>query len=309
MTIKAIAVKVDMNDSAMLEAVYTVLSIEMVSIPGGIFMMGSPAGEFNRYSDETQHSAEVSAFQMSKYPVTQAQYKILMGYNPSNFQGTNLPAGLTNGDNLPVERVTWYDAVMFCNELSDVEGLTPVYVISGITKNANGNITAATVTATFTNNGYRLPTEAEWEYACRADYLNKTTETNTNPFEVGDGTKMTHGLANFYTGNPYDVAQNGDYSDPAETGNKDSTTEVGSYGANNYGLYDMHGNVLEWCWDWYDTYSGASPKDYDGPTTGSNRVLRGGSWYSLGQYLRSACRFDYGPDYWYYDVGFRVVRS
>ena len=283
----------------------------MVSIPGGTFQMGSPGTEPNRGSDETQHSAELSDFQMSRYQITQAQFERLMGFNPSYFQGADLPVGLTNGDNLPVEKVTWFDAVAFCNALSADEGLFPVYMITGVSTNAAGNIIAATVTVDWTANGYRLPTEAEWEYACRGSYTNKAGETNTRPFGLGNGTKITYDLANFDTHYPYDLshAPSGQYNDTAGTGFKNSTTEVGSYGSNNYGLYDMHGNVFEWCWDWYGAYQASPPKDYRGPGSGTDRVLRGGSWNGYGQSLRSAYRNSDNPDFWNNAFGFRVVRN
>ena len=276
-------------------------------------MMGSPSSppEPDRQSNETQHSAEVSSFKMSRYLITQGQFKKFMGFNPSYHQGAALPAGLTNGDNLPVERVTWFDALAFCNALSNEEGLTPVYTITGVSKTGD-NITAATVTADWAANGYRLPTEAEWEYACRGSYMNKATETGTKPFGLGDGTKMTYDLANFDTHYPYDVVQSGEYNDLAGPGYKGSTTPVGSYGANNYGLYDMHGNVWEWCWDYHDnTYPINPPKDYRGPTSRPGHVMRGGSWGYSGQNLRSAYRYYNGsvPSNCNNDFGFRVLRK
>jgi len=298
--------------SATADFSFSIDFLAMVSIPGGTFMMGSPAGEYNRYSgSEAQHSAEISDFEMSIYPITQAQFERIMGFNLSYHQGAALPAGLANGDKLPVEMVTWFDAVAFCNALSDEEHLTKVYAISGESYNPAGNIIAATVTATFANNGYRLPTETEWEYACRGSYANKATETDTKPFGLGDGTKMEYGLANFDTHFPYDVAQGGEYNDPAGPGYKDSTSEVGSYGANNYGLYDMHGNVWEWCWDWHNNALPTNPpKDYEGPASSpsSSRLARGGA-YGPAKNLRSAHRqFSIDPSYAYKDTGFRVVR-
>jgi len=266
--------------------------------------MGSDTGEPQRQSNETQHSIEVSSFSMSKYPVTQKEYEAVMGYNPSEFQAVNY-SGL-NGDNFPVECVTWYDAVEFCNKLSESEGLTPVYAITGRTPSSGYPITSATVTPTWSNNGYRLPTETEWEYACRGNYTNKATEYNTKPFGIGDGTKMISGMANFYTGYPYELP-GGQYYDSAEPGNLDRTSAVGSYKANNYGLYDMHGNVWEWCWDWYGTYPSDGKKDYTGASSGSDRVIRGGSWYYNAQYLRSAVRLNVDPDDRDRDLGFRVV--
>jgi formylglycine-generating enzyme required for sulfatase activity len=285
--------------------------IEMVSIPAGTFIMGSPTSEPNRYSDETQHSVTLSAFSMSKYQVTQAQYQEVMGVGEDR---TTTSYG--KGDNNPIYYVSWYDAIVFCNKLSIKEGLDPVYSINGSTDPADwGAIPTNYYNATWdvavmnkSKNGYRLPTEAEWEYACRGDYPNKATETNTKPFGIGDGTKMVSGMANFYVTNPYDLAKGGHYEDSSATGYVGKTTEVGSYAANNYGLYDMHGNVWEWCWDWYGSYSSGSQTDPTGAVAGSYRVVRGGYWLIDGQFLRSAYRISSYPYYRSSDIGFRLVR-
>ena len=269
--------------------------IAMVSIRGGTFMMGSPTSEPDRDSDETQHRAEVSAFKMSRYQITQAQFERLMGFNPSYFKGANLP----------VENVTWFDAVAFCNALSDKEGRTKVYTIAGIWKNSRGNITSATIaTADWSKNGYRLPTEAEWEYACRAG--------TTTPFSTGNN--ITTDQANYDGNYPYDNNAEGIY--------REKTTSVGTFKPNAWGLYDMHGNVWEWCWDGYGTYPTTREKDYRKDYRGpyetthkndyrdpgiTNRVIRGGSWGDLGQDLRSAYRgYDHPVSLNAY-FGFRVV--
>ena len=223
-----------------------------VRIPGGTFMMGSTANEPGRDNDEVQHQVTVSSFYMGRYEVTQKEYQEVMDRNPSHFKG----------DNLPVENVSWFDAVMYCNWRSQLEGLTPVYTISGsgdnrtVTWNRNANGRA---------DGYRLPTEAEWEYACRAG---TTTAYNTGA-AISDNT--------------------GWYS-----ANSDRTTHpVGQKPANAWGLYDMHGNVSEWCWDRYGDYSTGAPMETNpfGASSGSYRVLRGGSWFLIAQYLRSAYRY------------------
>ena len=268
------------------------LKIEMIKIPGGTFMMGSPPAENMHGTEETQHSVVVSGFQMGKYEVTQKQYKAVTGSDPSRFKG----------DKLPVEKVSWYDAVEFCNKLSKKEGLKPVYTITNRTPERGYPITIATVVADLKANGYRLPTEAEWEYACRGEYANKATETATKPFGIGDyGTKMVYNMANFDTSDPYPQGET-----TAIPLNK--TIDVGTYKPNSYGLYDMHGNVYEWCWDWYEANYYAGRPNPVGPSSGTVRVVRGGSWYSPGRYLRSASRNYDDPGRWGSAMGFRVVR-
>ena len=266
----------------------------MVSVPFGSFEMGSPSDEPGRNSDETQHIVTLTeGFHIGKYPVTQAQYQAVIGTNPSYFKTP--VSSETNTANRPVEQVSWYDAVEFCNKLSDIEGLTPYYTIDKNTVDPNntnsGDPYRWLVTLNPGANGYRLPTEAQWEYACRAG--------TTHAFNWDTDT-INSSQANYYAS----------YIDP---NNKvagtylQRTTSVGSYAPNTWGIYDMHGNVWEWCWDWYGSYSG-DKTDPTGAVSGGLRVLRGGSWYGDGQYLRSADRNCYYPYYWdSYYYGFRVV--
>jgi formylglycine-generating enzyme required for sulfatase activity len=184
-----------------------------------------------------------------------------MGNKPSRF----------SGDNKPVENVSWFDCVEFCNKLSEKEGLEPVYNING--KN---------VTWDKNKNGYRLPTEAEWEYACRAG--------TTTRFNTGDSDS--------------DLEKAGWFDDNSNI----QTCPVAQKAPNNWGLYDMHGNVWEWCWDCYGDYSSGSVTDPYGPSSGSNRVIRGGHWRNIARYCRSADRNYYGPNGSYYGIGFRFVR-
>ena len=227
------------------------INLEMIAIPGGTFMMGSPEGEGDK-DEKPQHEVTVQAFYMGKYPITQAQYQQIMGNNPSKFKG----------DERPVEQVSWNDAVEFCQRLSKQTGKE-----------------------------YRLPTEAEWEYACRAG-----TKT---PFYFGSKltTKLARCQANI----------GGSILSLLPVGDK--TTSVGQFTPNAFGLYDMHGNVWEWCQDkWHDNYKGA-PTDGSAWLSGksSTKVRRGGSWSYNPWYCRSAYRVRVVPVYSDSNLGFRVA--
>lgn len=225
--------------------------LEMVYILGGTFIMGSPENEKGRDSDEgPQDKVTIQPFYMSKYPITQAQWQAVMENNPSYFKG----------DNRPVEKVSWHDAVAFCKKLSEK-----------------------------TSQSYHLPSEAQWEYACRAG--------TTTPFYFGD--TITTDLANY----------NGDYtygSEPSGVYRKE-TTDVGSFPPNAFGLYDMHGNVWEWCADpWHDNYEGA-PRNSEEKSI-FFATIRGGSWDSEPRRVRSAYRSWHMSDIRYGYVGFRISR-
>ncbi|WP_040896975.1 SUMF1/EgtB/PvdO family nonheme iron enzyme [Xenococcus sp. PCC 7305] len=228
------------------------INLEMVSIPGGKFMMGSPEGK-GQDSEKPQHEVTVQPFFMGKFQITQAQYQEVMNNNPSHFKGNDLP----------VEQVSWEDAVEFCQRISEKTG-----------------------------NKYRLPTEAEWEYACRA--------VTTTPFHFGE--TITTNLANYDGNNTFASEPQGEY--------RKQTTTVGSFTPNAFGLYDMHGNVWEWCQDnWHDNYENA-PKDGSAwlSGSGSKKVIRGGSWNSLPIDCRSAARYFTYPEIAFNNAfGFRVV--
>jgi formylglycine-generating enzyme len=262
--------------------------VEMIQIPGGSFQMGGSDG----YDAQPVHTVTLSGFYMGKYEVTQEQWTAVMGDNPSVF--TDSPATGEVQSKRPVERVRWYDALVFCNKLSMREGLSPAYRISGSTdpaiwENLNWeNLDAVQIVAGST--GYRLPTEAQWEYAARG----------------GNGSPGNY----TYSGSNAidDVAWYG-YNSSGKT------HEVGKKTPNGLGLYDMSGNVWEWCWDWYGGYSSGTQTDPVGADSGSTRVLRGGSWYNSAWDTRSAYRCSSYPDSWFFIpiygdayVGFRLVR-
>jgi formylglycine-generating enzyme required for sulfatase activity len=251
----------------------------MAWIPCGTFTMGSPTSEAVRGTDETQHTVTLSqGFWMGKYLVTQADYLALVGSNPSYFTtqdvyGNPIPPDLSR----PVEQVSWNDAVAYCAALTARE-------------QAAGRLPAGWV--------YRLPTESEWEYACRAG--------TTTPFHYGN--ELRSGMANFdgqYEYPPCGVSTYSCYN-PAGI-YLGRTTAVGSYAPNAWGLYDMHGNVWEWCQDWYGTYPTGSVTDPQGPSSGSDRVVRGGDWLDNAYYCRSARRLDSIPSNRASGAGFRVV--
>ncbi len=240
-----------------------IAGISMISIPAGSFRMGDISGDGSS-NERPVRDVTISSFDMGKYEVTQGQYQTVMGSNPAKNCGV--------GDSFPVYLASWYNAVTFCNKLSDEAGFDRSYDES-------------TWECDFSKNGYRLPTEAEWEYACRAG-----TETK------------------YYTGNSEsDLGNAGWYKD--NRGSK-TTHIVGQKTANAFGLYDMHGNVYEFCSDRYDkNYYSSSPSDNPiGPTSGRRRVIRGGSWnYDAGD-CRSASRTGGFPSFGGTIIGFRVVR-
>jgi formylglycine-generating enzyme required for sulfatase activity len=252
---------------------------DFVLIKGGTFTMGSPASEPERGTDETQRRVTVSDFYIAKSSVTQREYSQLMGSNPSEFKG----------DNLPVENVTWFDAVRYCNARSTREGLTPAYTISGETVAWNR------AASDQRSAGYRLPTEAEWEYACRAG--------TTTPFNIGSN--ITDREANCYNNYGY----NNNSSGRVTGGYRGRTSPVNSYAANSWGLFDMHGNVADWCWDWYGEYGAGAQTNPAGAATGTLRVNRGGGWNDFPKHIRSAYRAATPPGNGSFNLGFRLVRN
>ena len=242
-----------------------------VPVEGGTFQMGGPF-------DQPLHTVKITGFYMAKYEVTQKEWTAVMGSNPSYFEG----------DNLPVENVSWYDAVEYCNRLSEKEKLTPAYTIDKNRKDENNDNENDdlkwTVQWNRNANGYRLPTEAEWEYAAKG----------------GNGSPGNYTYAG--STNADEVAWFWDNS-------VGSTQKVGAKKPNGLGLYDMSGNVYEWCWDWKGEYSSGSQTDPIGASSGSLRVYRGGSWRHNGQAVSSAFRHNGAPPTARGNIlGFRWVR-
>ncbi len=253
----------------------------MVRVPAGTFLMGSPPDEPGRSSDETQHEVTLTRdLYVSVCEVTQSEWQSVMGWNESGFPGPSRP----------VERVTWFDAVSYCNQRSLSDGLTPVYTLTGVVYGGN-HIMFATVTWNQAADGYRLLTESEWEYACRA--------TSTTAFCNG-------GITNLYC-DPLDpnLDQVGWYCSNASS----QTHDVGGKTANAWGLQDMHGNVWEWCWDGYGTYPTGPVTDPIGPGSGFYPVIRGGSWHYSAEECRSARRQQTSSGDRYNELGFRLSRT
>jgi formylglycine-generating enzyme required for sulfatase activity len=220
------------------------VKMKFVLVPPGTFFMGSPGNEEGREKNELLHEVTITRpFYLGKYEVTQAQYEALFKENKSGFRGTNLP----------MEKVSWDEADTFARDLTQL-----------IQKRAGAKLV------------YRLPTEAEWEYACRAG------RPSSSPFGIGDGRSLSFREANFDGNFPYGGAAKG----PA----LQKTSEVGKYAANALGLCDMHGNVWEWCHDWYDDYPSGKATDPKGPEKGTLRVGRGGGWADNARNFRAASR-------------------
>jgi eukaryotic-like serine/threonine-protein kinase len=225
------------------------IALDMIYVPAGQLHMGS----LKRDNERPQHIVEVPAFYLSKYPITQAQYIQIFTSNNSRF----------NGEQRPVESVSWNDAKVFCQKLANL-----------------------------TNKAYNLPSEAQWEYACRAN-----TKT---PFYFGE--RISSDLANYDASlsNPYGIRGK----------ERRTTTDVGTFLPNSFGLYDLYGNVWEWCLDtWHENYNGA-PKDgsaWDADETNNERVVRGGSWKDYPASCRSAHRNKYAPDTEANNIGFRIA--
>jgi formylglycine-generating enzyme required for sulfatase activity len=279
----------------------------MVLIPAGSFSMGDafdPEGE----DDELPvHTVFISAFYMDKYEVTSnLWWEVYTWATNTGFAFANV--GLGKSGTHPAHTVNWYDAIAWCNARSQRDGFTPCYT------NANGTVYTNAAANSFDGgcnwaaSGYRLPTEAEWEKAARGGVANRR-------FLWDDANTIQHARANYYASTSallYDTSPTASYHPIYNTGGTPYTSPLGSFAPNGYGLYDMAGNVWEWCWDWYDStyYSGSPASDPQGPADPLTfRVLRGGSWFDLADDARVASRDSDNPDNEFSNYGFRCARG
>jgi formylglycine-generating enzyme len=266
-------------------------------IPAGSFTMGRTIGDTDINAPPV--TVTVSAFFMGKYEVTKALWDEVRTWGAANGY-TDLRAGGGKASNHPVQTISWFDAVKWCNARSQREGLTPVYTVSGAVMKTG----TQAPTANWSANGYRLPTEAEWEKAARG---------GVSRLRFPWGNTISHSQANYLASKDYPYDSSGavnNYHPSYMAGGTPFTSPVGSFAANGYGLHDMAGNVWEWCWDWYEesTYvSGAS--DPRGAASGSDRVFRGGSWYSVAFGCRAALRYRDHPASSFTWFGFRLART
>ena len=268
----------------------------LVLVREGEYALGSPATERERLPDEPPRRVTITRpFYLGAFEVTQDEYAKVMDRRPSAFaadaEAAERVVGMATGRH-PVENVSWYDAVEFCNRLGERDGFAPAFRLDGAVRRADGSLERAEVTL-LGGDGYRLPTEAEWECACRAG--------TTTPFHYGAVTRREDA-------NCKPVTVEGLYGAVQPWRELGRTAAAGSYPANAWGLHEMHGNVAEWCWDWYGEQPGPGA-DPTGPPRGTHKVVRGGSWLITGARCRSASRFADAPADRSYDTGFRVART
>lgn len=278
------------------------LEADLARIPGGSYFMGDTTGELK---DARPHQVTLAPFMMARHEVTLKLWDSVMLWGRDHGY-PDLPAGSGKTHNHPVSGICWGDAVKWCNAFSEKNGLVPCYYTEPTRQNVarKGTVDLSNQHVSWQATGYRLPTEAEWEFAARGGLKNKR-------FPWGD--EITHEQANYH-GSPlihYDKSQREGIS-PSWMGTPPYTAAVGSFQPNRFGLYDMAGNVAEWCWDFYDPdYETAEPKSINpqGPNHGKACVVRGGSWRHTAAEARCANRFSLPGDLPTAYVGFRVVRS
>lgn len=282
--------------------------VGMVWIDGGEFVMGDTEGFGSGY-ELPVHTNYISGFWMDEMEVTKAKWDEVYSWATNNEYEMGSGSGKAN--NHPVQSVNWYDCVKWCNARSQMEGLTPCYYFEndliGLTLYMRGEVDVSNSWVNWSANGYRLPTEAEWEKAARGGRQGRL-------FPWG-GDTISHSQANYFSTNslPYDISPTRGYHPSYTNSEFPYTNPAGSFPANGYGLHDMEGNVCEWCWDWWHLYSEAYQIDPHGPGPGRSetykgRVLRGGLWNGDANYARCASRPHILPIGESYCIGFRCVR-
>ena len=279
----------------------------MALIPAGRFLMGDSFDE--GWDDELPvHEVYVAAFYMDAYEVTKALWDEVASWAQASGYDIGPAGGSGKAPNHPVQRVSWYAAVKWANARSEKEGLTPCYYtdVGYRTVYRTGRVDVQNEWVKLAANGYRLPTEAEWEKAARGGQEGRR-------FPCADTDTIEHARANYRSsaGDSYDTSPTRGYHPTYNTGSQPYTSPVGSFAPNGYGLYDMAGNVGEWCWDWWaEAYYASSPATSPhGPGSGSFRVSRGGGWYYYALLCRVAFRLRHEPAHEHSDLGFRLVRA
>lgn len=273
------------------------VGMKLISAKNSSFTMGTSDGTYG-----PQEVSFTKDFYMDSTEVTQAQYNAVMSDATYGYAGYTAPSWTITegvGDNYPVYFVNWYDAVLYCNARSKAAGKDTVYTFDAITGTPGNNCELSNVTINYSKNGFRLPTEAEWEYAARAG-------TTTDFYWGKDYNPYPETVADTNEVNSYSVNRYNSYS--KGIGSPEYGTQVvESKLPNSFGLYDMSGNISEWCCDWFGDYSSSSVVDPTGVTTGTYRVRRGGSWAFMSSFLRSGDRFGTKPNLESNEIGFRVV--
>jgi formylglycine-generating enzyme len=288
--------RVNVADAAVLDS--------FALIPAGSFQMGDQSNPLVGYSEERPvHTVQVSAFYMGKYEVTKELWDTVWAWG-SNHGYTDLPVGngssVSKGTNHPVHSIRWVDMVKWCNARSQKEGLTPCYTVTGATY----KLGFSEPDCSWNANGYRLPTEAEWEKAARGGVASRNFPSGTDT--------ISHSQANYYATPNYSHDLSGavnNFHPTYAVGGDSYSSPVGSFAPNGYGLYDMAGNMWEWCWDRYGSYTAGAQTDPRGPSSGTYRVLRGGSCIFPALHCRVAYRSVNLPGITYDYFGFRVARS
>ncbi len=271
----------------------------LIQAMGNSFIMGSDYGEPN---EQPAHTVSFTYnFWMDTTEVTQGDYESLMSIEYPDYSSPDWHNPFGVGDNYPAYAVTWSDAILYCNARSKRDGLDTMYTYSGISGTWGNGCELTDVEIDYSKDGYRLPTEAEWEYACRAG---STTDffwgkDNTNYPQTSADTTEVNSYA-VWCENSWDLSSD----DPGF-----GTHPVASKQPNSFGLYDMAGNSFEWCNDWFGNYSNEIQVDPTGPETGNYHFTRGGSWGNRVSFLRSSSRSFSTPDYFFNFLGFRVVRK